>query len=181
MRTYFEGEAFLNNFCYFICVGSSPWRADIHICVWGQQSHDGVEHSMGSWLCWAPADLWKADVPGISLSIYIYVYILCAQIAAQLWHTQGGPKCPGRALRAALPLPIEFSFLHALLGTADFGTWIPSDFRQAHLVCLEFVKGAKVWGEFLPWLKGTIGPIGCQLLLAAGGSTAALTHQQSFS
>lgn len=55
---------------------------------------------MGPWLCRAPADPCKADVPGICVSIFIY--ISCTQIAAaalaQLWHTQGGPKCPGWGL-----------------------------------------------------------------------------------
>lgn len=75
---------------------------------------------------------------------------MAAVALAQLWHTQGSPKRPGSALRAAPSLPRQFSSLHALLGTADFGIWIPSDFWQTDLVSSESVQGAKVWGESLP-------------------------------
>lgn len=113
-------------------------------------------------ISWDPGCAELLLIPAKLISLSIYIYISCTQTAAaalaQLWHTQGGPKCPRWGLRIALPLPRQFSFLCALLGTAHFGTWIPSDFGQADLVCLGFVKGAKVWGEFLPWLKGAVGP-----------------------
>lgn len=106
---------------------------------------------MGPWLCRAPADPCKADVPGICVSVFIY--ISCTEIAAaalaQLWHTQGALNALGGD-QSSPASPKTVFLLRALLGTADFGTWSPSDFQQADVVCLEFVKGANVWGEFLP-------------------------------